>query len=237
MVRALVRSSVRAVMSFGPNASPQELVPGNIHDPASLRTAMQGVDAAIHLVGIIGELSRNTFDRVHMEGTRNVVKAAQDAGVSRFIQMSALGSRPDAVSRYHRSKWAAEEIVRQSGLAFTIFRPSIVYGLDMPNRSLYQLIAVLDKGWFFFIGKPGAIANYVHVENLVDALLLCAMGKLPCNSLKDREIFPPPPRVRPRSLVSRQQRCGAIERGAGHAGDSRCETAARPDRAATGGGE
>ena len=128
MVRALVRSSVRAVMSFGPNASPQELVPGNIHDPASLRTAMQGVDAAIHLVGIIGELSRNTFDRVHVEGTRNVVKAAQEAGVSRFIQMSALGSRPDAVSRYHRSKWAAEEIVRQSGLAFTIFRPSIVYG-------------------------------------------------------------------------------------------------------------
>lgn len=128
MVRALVRSSVRAVTSFGPNASPQELVPGNIHDPASLRTAMQGVDAAIHLVGIIGELGGNTFDRVHVEGTRNVVKAAQEAGVSRFIQMSALGSRPDAVSRYHRSKWAAEEIVRQSGLAFTIFRPSIVYG-------------------------------------------------------------------------------------------------------------
>lgn len=128
VIRALVRSPARAVTSFEPNASPQELIPGNIQDPISLRTAMRDVDAVVHLVGVIGELRGNTFERVHMDGTRIVVEAAKSAGVSRYIQMSALGSRPDAVSRYHRSKWAAEEIVRQSGLAFTIFRPSIVYG-------------------------------------------------------------------------------------------------------------
>ena len=128
VVRALVRNPVRAVTSFEPNAAPQELIPGNIHDTASLRSAMRDVDAVIHVVGIIGELRKTTFERVHIEGTRNVVEAAKAAGVARFIHMSALGSRPDAVSRYHRSKWAAEEIVRGSGLAFTIFRPSIVYG-------------------------------------------------------------------------------------------------------------
>lgn len=128
VVRAVVRNPAMAVAGFEPSAAPQELVPGNIHDPAALQAAMRDVDAVVHLVGIIGETRKTTFERVHVEGTRNVVEAAKAAGVSRIIHMSALGSRSDAVSRYHRSKWAAEEIVRQSGLAFTIFRPSMVYG-------------------------------------------------------------------------------------------------------------
>jgi uncharacterized protein YbjT (DUF2867 family) len=91
---------------------------------------MAGCDAVIHLVGIIREhrATNATFERVHVEGTRNVLEAAKAAGVPRYLHMSALGTRPGAASRYHRTKWAAEEAVRGSSLGWTIFRPSIIYG-------------------------------------------------------------------------------------------------------------
>ena len=88
---------------------------------------LNGVDAVVHLVGIISEVGQNTFENVHTRGTENIVAVARAAGMKRFIHMSALGTRPNAASRYHQSKWAAEEIVRQSGLAWTIFRPSIIF--------------------------------------------------------------------------------------------------------------
>jgi len=101
---------------------------GNVLNPDSLQRACRGLDAVIHLVGIISEIGENTFENIHTLGTQNMVTAAREAGVKRFIHMSALGTRPNAAARYHRSKWAAEECVRSSGLAWTIFRPSIIYG-------------------------------------------------------------------------------------------------------------
>src|SRR5712664_2102611 len=84
-----------------------EIHVGNILDADSLRGALKEIDAVIHLVGIISEVRESTFERVHVRGTRNVVAAAQGQGVKRFVQMSALGTRPNAVSRYHRTKWEA----------------------------------------------------------------------------------------------------------------------------------
>jgi len=101
---------------------------GNILNPDSLQRACQGMGAVIHLVGIISEVGENTFENIHTLGTQNVVTAARQAGVRRFVHMSALGTRPNAAARYHQTKWAAEEIVRGSGLDWTIFRPSIIYG-------------------------------------------------------------------------------------------------------------
>ncbi len=107
-----------------------ELHVGNVLDSASLAGALNGMHAVIHLVGIISEFRQNTFENVHTTGTQNIVAAAQEAGVGRFIHMSSLGTRADALSRYHQSKWAAEEAVRQSDIDYTIFRPSVIYGLD-----------------------------------------------------------------------------------------------------------
>jgi len=114
---------------------------GDILRRDTLEGAMAGVDAVIHLVGIIREVGDNTFENVHTGGTLNLVAAIQAAHVRRFIHMSALGTRPDAVARYHRSKWAAEEIVRDSGLAFTIFRPSIIYGAGDSFVTLFARLA------------------------------------------------------------------------------------------------
>ena len=103
---------------------------GGLFDDTALPKAMADCDAAIHLVGIIEEKPGDgvTFDRMHVGGTRRVLDAARAAGVRRYVHMSALGTRPDAVSDYHKTKWRAEELVRESGLAYTIFRPSMIHG-------------------------------------------------------------------------------------------------------------
>ena len=105
-------------------------IEGDVLTRRGLEEDMAGCDAVIHLVGIIREhrAANVTFERVHVEGTQNVLEAAKAAGVQRYLHMSALGTRPGAASRYHRTKWAAEEAVRASGLGWTIFRPSIIYG-------------------------------------------------------------------------------------------------------------
>jgi NADH dehydrogenase len=105
-----------------------ETVAGTILEPVGLRRACEGCDAVIHLVGIITELKEQTYEAVHVRGTQNLLSAATAAGVRRWIHMSAMGAGPESEARYHRSKWAAEGLVRGGGMAWTIFRPSIVYG-------------------------------------------------------------------------------------------------------------
>jgi uncharacterized protein YbjT (DUF2867 family) len=103
-------------------------VHGDIVEGTRLDEGMQGCDAVIHLVGIIVERGTNTFERVHHQGTRNVVEAAKRTGVKRYVQMSALGVRADGVAPYQTTKWKGEEEVRQSGIPFCILRPSLIFG-------------------------------------------------------------------------------------------------------------
>jgi NADH dehydrogenase len=119
---------------------PVREVLGDATSPEGLAEATAGMDAVIHLVGIIREFPEKgvTFQRLHVEATGNVVNAAIKAGVKRYLHMSANGSRPHAPSPYHRTKWAAEELVRRSGLAWTIFRPSIIFG---PGDGFVTLLA------------------------------------------------------------------------------------------------
>ena len=170
---------------------------GDLTSPGTeLRAFVRDADVIYHCAAELRNEAK--MHGTNVIGTANLL-AATDGEVGRWVQLSSTGiygrqlfgdvdedSPANPANAYEISKHAADQLVFDAAekhpLPSVVVRPSIVYGLDMPNRSLYQLIAVLDKGWFFFIGKPGAIANYVHVENLVDALLLCAMEKLPCNS-------------------------------------------------------
>jgi uncharacterized protein YbjT (DUF2867 family) len=124
-VRCLVRKPEQTSGFLRQNC---ELFSGDILDPVRLTSALRGVEGIINLVGIIREKKGLTFEAAHRQGTRNLLQAAREVGVTRFIQMSALGTRPEATSRYHQSKWQGEEAVRHSGLAYTIFRPSVVFG-------------------------------------------------------------------------------------------------------------
>jgi uncharacterized protein YbjT (DUF2867 family) len=107
-------------------------VGGDLFDEKALAKAAEGAQAAIHLVGIITQqrLKRQNFHRIHVEGTRRVLDACKGAGIKRYCHMSALGTRANAVSEYHQTKWLAEGYVRDSGLDWTIFRPSIIHGPD-----------------------------------------------------------------------------------------------------------
>ncbi|HEY6007492.1 MAG TPA: complex I NDUFA9 subunit family protein [Geobacteraceae bacterium] len=117
-----------------------ETVNGDVTRKESYAAMVRGCDAVINLVGIIREFPGKgvTFERLHVEATGAMVAAAREAGVGRYLQMSALGTRPDATSRYHRSKYRAEEQVRASGLDWTILRPSIVFG---PRDGFVNILA------------------------------------------------------------------------------------------------
>ncbi|MEX0821949.1 MAG: complex I NDUFA9 subunit family protein [Rhodothermales bacterium] len=133
-VRCLVRDVPRRL---DVESADVEQVEGSVTDPSSLEGTMDGCDAVIHLVGIIDERPSKgvTFERVHHDGTKNVVDQAVSSGVPRFIHMSANGARPDGVSAYQTSKWKAEEVVREAGFEhWTIFRPSTVFGDPGPDN-------------------------------------------------------------------------------------------------------
>lgn len=117
-----------------------EQIEGDVTDLETLGRAAEGCDAVINLVGIIREFPRRgiTFDKLHVQATANTVAVAKQAGVRRYLQMSALGTRPDAISRYHRTKFKAEELVRSSGLDATVFRPSLIYG---PKDAFVNMLA------------------------------------------------------------------------------------------------
>ena len=124
-VRAIVRNpdKARGLTDLG-----VEVLRGDVSDQASLDKAAEGVERIVHLVGIIQESSGATFQTVHVDGTRNLLEAAKKNHVRHFFYQSALGTRPNAKSEYHRTKWAAEELVRASGISYTILRPSLIYG-------------------------------------------------------------------------------------------------------------
>lgn len=140
-VRALARNPAHAPFPPGTVA----LVPGDLADPAALRALVAGADAVVHLVGIIAERSGATFAGVHVEGTRRLVTAARDAGVGRFVHMSAAGARDEpGATAYHRTKAQAEALVRTSGMTATIFRPSLIVGPEnVPIGMLARLHRLL----------------------------------------------------------------------------------------------
>ena len=117
-----------------------EQVEGDIASSEGIQGAGEGCDAVINLVGIIREFPGRqvTFRRLHIDATANALKEARRAGIRRYLQMSALGTRPEAVSAYHRTKWEAEQLVRKSGLEWTIFRPSLIFG---PKDAFVNMLA------------------------------------------------------------------------------------------------
>jgi uncharacterized protein YbjT (DUF2867 family) len=127
-VRALVREPGRGsrLSAWG-----VELAVGDVTDPASLRAAVVGADTVVHLVAII-KGARADFERIMAQGTRDLVAAAQEAGVRRFVLASALGLDEGSKDRvpYFAAKWEMERAVKASGLEHVIFRPSFVFGRD-----------------------------------------------------------------------------------------------------------
>lgn len=140
----------------------------DLSNTEQLRELFTGCQAIAHCAGINRELGEQTYERVHVEGTRNVVEAAKAAGVEKIVLMSFLRARPNCGSPYHESKWQAEEIVRDSGLDYTILKAGVVYGrgdhmLDHLSHALHTFPVFGLVGFKEKSIRPLAIEDLVHV--------------------------------------------------------------------------
>jgi uncharacterized protein YbjT (DUF2867 family) len=117
-----------------------DVVSADVHDPATLARLMAGAKAVVNLVGILNESGRQTFARVHVELAHKLVAACRATGVHRLLQMSALNADPAGPSRYQRSKGEAEAAIAASGLDWTIFRPSVIFGREDRFLNLFATI-------------------------------------------------------------------------------------------------
>jgi uncharacterized protein YbjT (DUF2867 family) len=154
------------------------LVVSDLSDVNVLTESFEGCNVVAHCAGINREIGDQTYERVHVQGTRNVVEAAKSAGVEKIVLMSFLRARPQCGSPYHESKWEAEEIVRNSGLDYTVIKAGVIYGrgdhmLDHLSHALHTfpvfgLVGLKEKSI-----RPLAVEDLVHVMRaaLVDRRL------------------------------------------------------------------
>lgn len=184
-VRVLTRHPERSTRSSG-----VDYFGGDLAGDCDISAFLAGIDVLFHCAGEISDPSR--MHRLHVDGSLRLVKAAEGR-VATWIQLSSTGAygtkragevrESDPLSPsgpYEMSKAAADELVwraaNNGAFSCVILRPSIVYGAGMPNQSLFSMLKMVEKGLFCFIGKPGASANYVHVDNVVQALIVCGLG-------------------------------------------------------------
>jgi uncharacterized protein YbjT (DUF2867 family)/membrane protease YdiL (CAAX protease family) len=131
--------------------------------------ALDGVDAVVNLIGIKREEGAQTFAAVHVAATRNLVESCHDAGIRRVVHVSVVGSRPDPSSLYHDTKWRAEEVLRESGLAVTILKPSVIYGAgDDMSTHLTKMIRVSPV--FPIVGRGTSLLQPVSVLDVAEAV-------------------------------------------------------------------
>lgn len=143
----------------------------DLSNPEELQRAFWGCEAVVHSAGINREIGAQTYRRVHIEGTKHVVEGARQAGVQKIVLLSFLRARPNCGSAYHESKWEAEEIVRNSGLDYTIFKAGVIYGrgdhmLDHLSHALYTFPI------FGLVGMKEKPIRPLAVEDLVMAILV-----------------------------------------------------------------
>ena len=153
-----------------------------------LNDFVDGVDVLYHCAGESN--NEDLMYQTHVEGTKYLIAVATGK-IGRWVQLSSVGvygqqfkgsvredSELKPVGTYETTKMLSEQLVMDAGneksFSWIILRPSTVYGSTMTNQSLHQLVSRINRSQFFFIGKVGASANYIHVDNVIQALYLCA---------------------------------------------------------------
>ena len=144
-------------------------------DQVALREALAGCDAVIHCAGINREIGTQTYDAVHVRGTEALVEAAQATGVGHISVLSFLRARPDGPTAYHRTKWAAEAIIRESDIPYTVLKAGVIHGrgdhmLDHLSHALYTFPV------FGLVGMREQPVRPVAVDDVARILEAAATG-------------------------------------------------------------
>jgi NADH dehydrogenase len=136
----------------------------DLADVDSLANAIKGCTAIAHCAGINREIGQQTYQRVHVDATRNLIAAAEQAVVERLVLISFLRARPGTNSGYHDSKWQAEELVRNSQLGWTVLKSGMIFGLG--DGMLDNLSRALST-FPVFVGLGSRTARPVAVDDVV----------------------------------------------------------------------
>ena len=156
---------------------------GSIRDPVGLSSAFYGVEAVVHLVGVIRPRRRESFEDVHREGTANVLAAAKEAGAGHFLHVSVIGAANDRSYPYLYTKWQGEQVVMNGGIPYTIFRPSLLFGEgDEFLNALAGLVRL-----FPLVPVIGTGKNHLH-PLAADDLARCIAITLGREDLKGRTL-------------------------------------------------
>ena len=156
---------------------------GSINEPTALKNAFYDAESVIHLVGVIRPTRLNSFDDVHREGTANVLAAAKQAGANHFLHVSVIGAANDQTYPYLYTKWLGEQEVVKSGMHFTIFRPSMLFGEG--DEFLNPLAGIIRL--FPIVPVIGSGKNRLH-PLAADDLARCIAITLGREDLKGRTI-------------------------------------------------
>jgi len=150
----------------------------DIDDVDALAAAFAGCEVVVHAAGINREIGDQTFQRVHVEGTRTMIEAARRAGVKRIVMVSFLRARPNCGSGYHETKWAAEELIRHSGIDHTILKASMIYG---HGDHMVDHVTRAVRTWLVFgtVGFRGRTVRPIPVADFVDVMIAAAEGRIP----------------------------------------------------------
>lgn len=153
------------------NVERVEWVLGTLEDERALADLVVGVDAVIHIAGLTNTPDTSEFDRANVVGTEKMIAAATNAGIKRFVFVSSLSAREPQLSAYGASKARAEEVVKASGLDWTIVRPPAVYGPH--DKDMFELFRSAKYG--IVPVPPKGKTSLIHVEDLARLLVALAI--------------------------------------------------------------
>jgi len=169
--RCLVRDTKRAAGILP--AAGVELVQGETTDPASLAAAVRGVDTIVHAAFLTADRKQspgNHYETTNVQGTANLIKAAQEGGVKRIIEISGLGTKPDKPGSYMQGRYLAEKMLKESGLDWTIIQPSVLFGKGAPFiKGLTDLIRTTPV--VPLIGGGKTLFQPIYVEDVVTVIV------------------------------------------------------------------
>jgi nucleoside-diphosphate-sugar epimerase len=161
-----------------------EYFQADLVDPgADLRAFCQDLDILYHCAGEI--TNEALMHDLHVNGTKHLLEAARGQ-IGRWVQLSSVGAyglrhegrvseetEEEPFGIYEQTKTKADTLVKTDAIPHVIVRPSNIFASSMTNRSLFQLVEMVERGYFFYLGPPGALVNYIHVDDVVEALICC----------------------------------------------------------------
>ena len=151
-------------------------VVGDINDTVSVNKLLKKTKVLIHLAAVIDSKNKKDYYKVNVQGTKNLIDSCKKNKVKRIIFVSSMASTKDYLDDYGKSKKEAEDLIKNSGLDYTILRPSFIYGKN--SNSMKKMISFINSFKFIpIVGNGEYTLNPVHVDDVVKSIISCINSK------------------------------------------------------------